>query len=161
MYGPGALNSSFNSTLGQRHFYPLLDGKAVSIVGNIDQPHTYAFVDDVAHGLATLGDRDEADGKTWHLPAAPTLTHRQLMQVAFDVAGRPAKIRGSRASGVFVRSIGRFNADVGEVAEILDQFEQPLAVSHQAFDDTFGADPTPHRTALRTTLDWYEANPLP
>ena len=58
MYGPGALNSSFNSTLGQRHFYPLLAGKAVNIVGNINQPHTYAFVDDVAHGLATLGNHD-------------------------------------------------------------------------------------------------------
>ena len=161
MYGPGALNSSFNSTLGQRHFYPLLAGEAVSIVGNIDQPHTYAFVDDVAHGLATLGNRDEALGKTWHLPAAPTLTHRQLMQLAFDVAGLPAKIRGSRISGLFVRAIGRFNADVGEVAEILDQFEKPLVVSHEAFADTFGAAPTPHRTALETTLDWYEANPLP
>ncbi|MGI9577641.1 MAG: NAD-dependent epimerase/dehydratase family protein [Microthrixaceae bacterium] len=161
MYGPGALNSSFNSTLGQRHFYPLLAGKAVSVVGDIDAPHTYAFVDDVAHGLTILGNRDEAPGKTWHLPAAPTLTHRQLMQLAFEVAGLPPKIRGSRISGLAVRAIGRFNGDVGEVAEILDQFERPLILSHQAFADTFGADPTPHRTALRTTLQWYEANPLP
>ncbi|MFW2384064.1 MAG: NAD-dependent epimerase/dehydratase family protein [Acidimicrobiales bacterium] len=161
MYGPGALNSSFNSTLGQRHFYPLLAGKAVSIVGNIDAPHTYAFVDDVAYGLATLGNHNEAIGRTWHLPAAPTLTHRQLIQLAFDIAGLPPKIRGSRVSGLFVRAIGRFNADVGEVAEILDQFEQPLVLSHQAFADTFGADPTPHSTALQTTLDWYKANPLP
>lgn len=161
MYGPGALNSSFNSTLGQRHFYPLLAGKAVSVVGNIDLPHTYAFVDDVAQGLATIGNRDEALGKTWHLPAAPTLTHRELLEVAFDVADMPSKIRGSRISGLFVRAIGRFNDDVGEVAEILDQFERPLVLSHQAFVEAFGADPTPHRTALETTLDWYKGNPLP
>jgi nucleoside-diphosphate-sugar epimerase len=45
MYGPGALNSSFNSTLGQRHFYPALAGNRVSILGDIDAPHAYAYVD--------------------------------------------------------------------------------------------------------------------
>ena len=48
-----------------------------------------------------------------------------------------------------------------EVAEILDQFERPLVLSHQTFADAFGTNPTPHRTALQTTLDWYKANPLP
>lgn len=159
MYGPGALNSSFNSTLGERHFYPLLAGKTVSIVGDIDQPHTYAFVDDVARGLITLAERTEADGRAWHLPAAPTLTHRELMTLAFDVAGRPVKLRGSKVSGYVVRVIGRFQRDVGEVAEILDQFEKPLVVSHDGFAAAFGADPTPHRVALEETLAWYRANP--
>ena len=161
MYGPGALNSSFNSTLGQRHFYPLLAGKAVSIVGNINQPHTYAFVDDVASGLVTLAERDEALGKIWHLPAAPTLTHKELIALAFEVADKHPKIRGSRISGLFVRAIGRFNSDVGEVAEILGQFENPFVISHEKFADAFGAHPTPHRAALKTTLTWYQANPLP
>ena len=160
MYGPGALNSAFNSTFGQRHFYPLLAGKPVSIVGDIDQPHTYAYVDDVARGLATLGSRPEAVGGVWHIPAAPTVSQRQLMTMAFEVAGLEPKLRGSKISGFFVRIIGKFQRDVGEVAEILDQFEQPLVVSHGAFAEAFGADPTPHRTALKATLDWYRANPL-
>jgi nucleoside-diphosphate-sugar epimerase len=72
MYGPGALNSSFNSTLGQRHFYPALEGKPVSVLGNIDAPHTYAFVDDVAQGLITLAEHEEALDQVWHIPASPT-----------------------------------------------------------------------------------------
>jgi len=160
MYGPGALNSSFNSTLGQRHFYPLLAGKPVSIVGDIDAPHTYGFVEDFARGLVTLGRRDEALGDVWHLPAAPTLTHRQLMELAFDIAHMPPKVRGSKISGYFVRAIGRFQRDVGEVAEILYIFERPFVVSHAKYQSMFGVDVTSHEVALERTLDWYQANPL-
>ena len=161
MYGPGALNSSFNSTLGQRHFYPALAGRTVSILGDINAPHTYAFVDDVARGLIVLSQNDAALGQIWHIPAAPTLSHRQLMTLAFEEAGQQPKLRGSRISGYVVRVIGRFQADVGEVAEMLYQFEKPLVVDHAKYEQAFGADPTPHRQALRQTLDWYRRNPLP
>lgn len=161
MYGPGALNSSFNSTLGQRHFYPALAGKTVSILGDIDAPHTYAYVDDVAAGLITLAEHDEAMGEVWHIPAAPTLSHRQLLTLAFEEAGQKPKIRGSKISGYFVRLIGRFQPDVGEVAEMLYQFEKPLVVDHSKYERAFGANPTPHAEAIRQTLAWYKKNPLP
>ena len=160
MYGPGALNSSFNSTLGQRHFYPLLNGKTVDILGDIDKPHTYAFVVDVARGLIRLAEQDDADGQVWHIPAAPTLSQRELMTLAFEEAELPPKIRGSKISGYILRVIGRFQKDVAEVSEMLYQFEKPLVVSHQKFELAYGAIPTPHREALRQTLEWYRLNPL-
>ena len=159
MYGPGALNSSFNSTLGQHHFYPLLAGKSVGVAGNIDVPHTYGFVDDVAGGLVNLGRTERAHGDVWHVPAAPTLTHRELLELAFSARGLPTKVRGSRASGVFIRAIGRFQADVGEVGEMMYTFERPFVVSHAKYEAAFGIDVTPHDVALDRTLDWYEQHP--
>jgi nucleoside-diphosphate-sugar epimerase len=161
MYGPGAINSSFNSTLGQRHFYPALAGNTVSVLGDIDAPHTYAFVDDVAAGLITLAGNDDALGQVWHLPAAPTLSHRELMTLIFEETGQRPKVRGSKISGYFVRAIGLFQPDVGEVAEMLYQFDKPLVVDHQKFEQTFGAGPTQHTEAIRQTLVWYKENPLP
>lgn len=160
MYGPGALNSSFNSTLGQRHLPPLLAGKAVSIAGDIDVPHTYGFVDDVARGLITLGRNADAHGDVWHIPAAPTLTHRDLMTLAFEANGTPPKIRGSKVSGLFIRGIGRFQPDVGEVAEMMYIFEQPFVVSHAKYEAAFGVEVTPHDVALARTLEWYRRNQL-
>jgi len=95
-----------------------------------------------------------------NIPAAPTLSQRELMTIAFKEAGLPPKIRGSKISGYFVRAIGRFQPDAGEVSEMLYQFEKPLIVSHQKFEDAFGAVPTPHREALQQTLEWYRLNPL-
>jgi hypothetical protein len=37
--------------------------KAVNILGNVDLPHTYAYVDDVAGGLIELSERSEAEGQ--------------------------------------------------------------------------------------------------
>jgi nucleoside-diphosphate-sugar epimerase len=159
MYGPGALNSSFNSTLGQRHFYPLLAGKGVNILGDIDSPHTYAFVDDVARGLLLLAENNSALGQAWHIPAAPTLSQRELMTIAFEEAAMPPNIRGSKISGYFLRAIGLFQQDVAEVSDMLYQFEKPLVVDHRKYAQAFGAAPTPHRQALRETLDWYRLNP--
>lgn len=78
-----------------------------------------------------------------------------MLTLAFEIAGSPPKIRASKVSGHVVRVIGRFQQDLGEVAEPLDQFDRPLVVSHRKYARAFGADPTPHREALRTTLDWY------
>lgn len=156
IYGAGALNSSFNSTLGQRHFEPLLSGKSVRVLGNIQQPHTYAYVDDVARDLITLAMHDKALGEVWHLPAAPTLTHRELLEIAFDIVGLPPKINGSVVSGYFVRFFGRFQRDLGEVAELTFMFDKPYVVSHQKFEQVFGSEPTPHRVALKKTLEWYK-----
>ena len=158
MYGPGALNSAFNSTLGQRHFYPAMAGETVNILGDIDLPHTYAFVDDVARDLITLATQEKALGQVWHLPAAPTMSQRELMTIAFKEIGLPAKIRGSKISGYFLRGIGLFQKDVAEVAEMLYQFEKPFVVSHQKFEQAFGANPTPHEEAMRVTLEWYKQN---
>lgn len=38
------------------------------ILGDIDQPHTYAFVDDVARGLIRLAEENDALGQIWQIP---------------------------------------------------------------------------------------------
>jgi hypothetical protein len=81
------------------------------------------------------------------------------MTLAFEEAGLPPKIRGSRVSGYFVRFIGRFQRDVGEVSELLYQFKRPLVISHQKYEEAFGAQPTPHSVALSRTLAWYRDHP--
>lgn len=159
LYGPGALNSAFGSTFGQRHFYPLMDGRTVNVIGNSDVPHAYAFIDDVARGLAVLGREPDALGRIWHLPAAPARSHRELLVTAGKHVGVEAKVRASRISGGVIRFLGLFQPDTAEVAEMLDLFERPLHVSHERFEDAFGASPTPHEDALALTLDWYREHP--
>jgi len=159
MYGPGALNSSFGSTLGQRHFYPALAGNAVGILGDGDVPHSYIFVDDFASGLITLAEHSDALGQVWHIPAAPTISHREILNLVFKDTGYPPRIRSSRISGYFVRLIGLFQKDVAELAETLYQFEKPHVVDHGKVEAACGATPTPHLEALKITLDWYRKNP--
>jgi len=152
-YGPGVLLS----TLGERVFRPVLAGKPASILGNLDAPHTYTFIDDFARALLTLGERDEALGRAWHVPNTETLTTRQFLEQVFEEAGRPPKIRA--APGWMESVLGLFNPLIRELKETRYQRDQPFVVDHSAFDRAFGSRPTPLRDAIRQTLDWYRQHP--
>ena len=64
-------------------------------------PHTLNYLGDCARGSVVLGERDEADGHAWHLPAAPTLTGRGFMglvnEVSDAIATTVAAMRARRA----------------------------------------------------------------
>lgn len=48
------------------------------------------------------------DHEVWHVPSAPTISHRQLAGIVFEEVGFPLRIRASKLSSFFVRMIDRF-----------------------------------------------------
>jgi hypothetical protein len=70
---------------------PLLRDKRVRWLGSLDQPHTLNYLEDMARSLVTLGERDEADGQVWHLPAAEPLTGRQSSSCCSRRPGAPRR----------------------------------------------------------------------
>lgn len=152
-FGPGCPLSA----AGERVFYPALEGKKVSVMGKLDVPHTYTFIGDFARGLAVLGERDEALGEVWHIPSAETLTTREWATLVFEEAGHAPDL-GTVPNMVF-RGLGLFVPMMRELAEMLYEFEEPFTIDHSKYARAFGADVTPHREAIRLTLDWYRQNP--
>jgi hypothetical protein len=96
---------------------------------------------------------DEALGKTWHIPNAPTLTTRQMLTLFFEEAHLPPRM-GS-VPDLLVRTLGLFNPLLREVAEMLYEFNEPFVVESSKFVQAFGDIATPHREAIRQTLEWY------
>lgn len=148
-YGPGVRDS----VVGKGVFEPALEGKKAQVLGDPDAPHTYTFIEDFAGALVTLGEREEALGEVWHVPSAETLTTRRFVKMVYEEARRTPKFRV--APGLGIRLLAPFNADMSEIREILYEFEDPFVVDHSKFESTFGANVTPHREAIRKTLDWY------
>jgi len=148
-FGPGVLNSA----MGERALLPALQGKAASLVGNIDMPHTYTFINDFGRALVTLGEREEALGQVWHVPNVETLTTRQFMMMVFEEIGKPPRMRGM--SRLMMRIGGLFISDAREAVEMMYQFEKPFVVESSKFERTFGEHATPLREAIRQTIEWY------
>ena len=148
-FGPEVLQS----TLGSRLFPALLVGKPAQVLGNPDLPHTFVFIDDFAWALTVLATRDEALGKVWHVPSAPTITVREMVANASELAGVPPRV--SVAPSVLIRALGLLNPTMRAVAEVLYQVERPWVVDHSRFEAAFGSRVTPHRDGLQRTLDWY------
>jgi nucleoside-diphosphate-sugar epimerase len=145
------------STMGERVFYPALAGKRAQVIGDPDQPHTYSYIPDIAKGLAILGERDEADGKAWHLPNEPALTTRQFIEQVYAAAGTEAGIQAMPR--LMVNLVGPFNGNVRELKEMLYEFEEPFVVDHSRFETAFGGYATPLADAIDATVAWYRAHP--
>jgi nucleoside-diphosphate-sugar epimerase len=149
-YGPRGTGT----TAGDNIMKPALRGKRARWLGSLDQPHTLNYLEDMARALVTLGERDEADGQVWHLPAAAPLTGRQFLTLVYEAAGLPPKV--GVASRQMIRLVGLFNPLVRELNETLYQFERPFISDASKFQGAFGHfEPTPHREAVTRTVDWF------
>jgi len=148
-FGPQVLDS----TLGERVFTPALRGKTASATGSLDQPHTYTYIDDFGKALVTLGEREAALGRAWHIPNAETPTQRQLITMIFEEIGTPPKMSGM--GKLMMRIGGLFVPEARETVEMMYEFEKPFIVDDSQYKRTFGDHATPLRDAIRETIAWY------
>jgi nucleoside-diphosphate-sugar epimerase len=149
-YGPHGTGTS----LGDRLFQAVLEGKKAQWMGSLDQPHTCSYLPDVARGLITLGERDEGDGRAWVLPAAPAITGRRFVELASEAAGvRP---RPAAASSGMLRMAGLFSPMIRAYAEMLGEWTAPFTIDASDFGSAFGPFPvTPHEDAIPATVAWF------
>jgi nucleoside-diphosphate-sugar epimerase len=150
-FGPVVLDSM----AGERMFAAALAGKRVQLLGSLDVPHTFTYIDDFGQALATLGERDETLGQAWHIPNAPAVTTRAFLQMVFEEAGRPFNV--AVAPGILIRAMGLLDPMMRELAEMLYEFEQPFIIDHSKYAQAFGDHSTPLREAIHQTVAWFRA----
>lgn len=152
-FGPVVLDS----LIGDRVIYPAIAGKAASLAGNIDLPHTLTYINDFGKAIVILGERDEALGQAWHVPNAETLSQRQFTNLIFEELGLPPKMSGM--GKLMMRMGGLFIMGARETVEMMYEFEKPFVVDSSKFVKAFGNIATPHKDAIRETVAWFKANP--
>lgn len=144
----------FNSSLGGAVFPAALAGGTVLALGDIDLPHSYSYLPDVAAGLARLGADPAADGRVWHLPTAPARSTREVHRLIAQEVGHPLTVEvldAPRPWGPFDESFMR------EYAELFYQYEEAQVMDSSAYEAHFGVRPTPLPEAVAATVDWFRA----
>lgn len=148
-YGPNVVNSTF----GEHFFKAALSGKTADLLGDIGLPHTYTYIRDFAKALVELSDNDTANGQVWHVSNAETITTRQIVAMVEKELEMPIKVRTAGRSMVFL--LGLVNPMMREIKEMMYEWEKPYIVDHSKYAQAFGAESTPHRVAVKETVDWY------
>ncbi|WAL99650.1 NAD-dependent epimerase/dehydratase family protein [Streptomyces sp. Je 1-369] len=146
--GPNVLNS----TLGGAVFPGALTGTEVYGLGDIDLPHSYTDIRDVAAGLATLGEHPDGDGRVWHLPTAPARTTREVLQLIEKKVGQPLNTVVKPKPVPF----GPFDqVFMDSYAELFYQHIEPQIMDSSAIQEAFGLEPIDLDTTLDDTITWY------
>lgn len=149
-FGPGVINS----TLGGAFFPGALSGTAALALGDITLPHSYTYIRDVARGLVLLGASPRGDGRVWHLPTNPAVSTARIHRLVSELLGRELVIEVLDEPVPYGPFDARF---MDEYAEMFYQHQLPQNMVSTDFETTFGVEPTPLRTALVETIDWYRA----
>jgi nucleoside-diphosphate-sugar epimerase len=149
-YGPGGTGTFAGDTV----FGAALAGKTVRWLGSLDTPHQFNYLPDLARSLITLGERDEADGEVWHLPAAEPVKGRRFLDLISTEMDGPVK--ANAVPKIMIRTIGLFSPLMRELVETMYQFERPFYADASKYERTFGPfDPTPHEEAIGRTTAWF------
>jgi len=153
-FGPWGLSS----TMGERVFYPLLEGRAAQATGRLDLPHTHTYTRDFGKALVILGESDKADGQVWHVPNdMPHITQGELIRMFAEEAGVEPKMNG--LGKLMMRIGGLFVPEAKETVEMMYEFDQPFIVDSSKFETAFGMKATPMREAIKDTVAWYKSHP--
>lgn len=152
-FGPGVLASA----IGKQAIHNALQGKQAQLLGKLDVPHTFTYIDDFGKALVILGEREEALGQAWHVPNDSPITQRELMTLFFEEIGKPPKMVAMR--GMLLSMVGIFSPVVREMKEMMYALDKPYIVDSSKFEQAFQMKATPLREAVRRTVEWYRAHP--
>ena len=95
----------------------------------------------------------KVDTYLWHVPNAETVTARRFVQMLFEAAGHPPRLRPAPQWGIAMAAL--FNPTLCAVKEQLYQSEGPWVVDSSKFERAFGWRATPLPEAIRATVAWF------
>ncbi len=143
------------SQLGERVVGRLLAGRPAQVLGDPDQPHTFTYAPDFVRALVTVATADDAFGQIWHVPNAPPIALRAVVDKIAALVARPARL--STLPRWLLRGLALINPMMRELEEMQFQVDRPYLVDHSKYAARFGGDFTPIDEGLRATVDWYRA----
>ncbi|MEO3743816.1 NAD-dependent epimerase/dehydratase family protein [Plantactinospora sp. B5E13] len=128
----------------------VLAGRQALVPADLDAPHSWTYVGDVARTLVAVATDERAWGRAWHVPSQPPESIRGLADRLVELAGvRPARLATMPAPVLWLG--GLFDPTVRELRETAYQFRRPFVLDSSAATAAFGIEPTPLATALRET----------
>lgn len=151
-YGPGVTLSH----LGETGLAAIARGNPAIFTISPDQPHDYAYVPDIGRAVASLlAAPDDAFGRAWHVPCAPTRTSREILAHAAQIAG--VRLRLRVMPGAALTALAPFVPFAREMREMRFQWDRPYRVDASAWGARFWNDPTAFETGLAATLQAFAA----
>lgn len=129
-------------------------GKSAMAFGDVDAPHSWTNVDDVATTLVTIARDERAWGKAWLVPTAPAISVRAAAARANELIGqKPAKVSAMPYAALW--TAGLFSKVVKELRATYYQFDRPFTMDSSHTEKTFGLQPTTLDESLRAAALAY------
>jgi len=129
----------------------VIKGKRGLAPADLDAPHSWTYVGDVARTLVAVAADPSAWGRPWHVPTPAPVSVRALATRAAELAGAP-QARVAKMPAIALRLAGLFSPDAREMLETQYQWQRPFVVDSTAATVAFGIKPARTDDALREMI---------
>ncbi len=144
-YGPEILN---NSMLTETVFKPLSIGKKANWMSSVNFKHSFTYTPDAGKATALLGNTEDAYNQVWHLPtAANPFTGKEWIEAIAKEFGVKPKYQA--LPKFLLRIIGLFVPIMGEMVEMMYQYDRGYVFDSGKFEKRFDFKPTPYIDGIR------------
>jgi len=147
--------SDFVGSSGDSHLDRVLpralSGRPVRMIGAVDQPHSWTYVEDLASALVTAAGSEAAWGRVWHAPTNPPRSQREAVHDHCRAAGiEPVPVRV--VPHLALRAAGLVQRQLAELEETRYQFVRPYVLDSAASEAALGLRPTPWDEVCRANV---------
>lgn len=144
------------AALGSMVFGPAIHGRTALLAGDVRMPHSFTYVPDLVRAMLSVAEADDdALGQAYHVPNAPALPIRDVVEMIFHTAGEQPRL--NVMPNWMLGIAGLFNPELRELSEMMYQWTRPFVVDHSKFAARFWGNPTPLDDAIWSTVAWYKS----
>lgn len=136
-----------NSILSMIMTKPIAAGKRAQVPANLDTPHSWTSIEDVAATITTAATDERAWGTAWLVPTNPPLTVREIANQFAAVVGAPTP-KLSKIPYPVMWVAGLFNPTVRELRATNYQWTRPFVIDSSRTEEIFGLTPRDVDAAL-------------
>jgi nucleoside-diphosphate-sugar epimerase len=111
-------------------FVAAVKNRRANVIGPIDRPHQYVFVDDIGPVALALAREDRAYGKAWNFAGSGTITQREFANKVFAQVGRKPQLMVANA--IILRLMGLFDPIMRELVEMNYLQSDPVLLDDSA-----------------------------
>jgi nucleoside-diphosphate-sugar epimerase len=148
-YGPGVRDAA----IGERVVPRVLAGRKVSVLGALDVPHAVSYMPDVVKTLVAIGTDERAWGRPWHVPNAPAVSQREMVEAFAAAAG--TRVAVGSVPKAALAMLGLVNPTIRALKETAYQFDHPWIADATDTEATFGLTATPLADGAAATVAWW------
>ncbi len=145
--------ADFYGTENKNSFFDMMvldnyaKNKSAQWLGNPKKLHSLSYIPDMGKAMYLLGQHPESDNQIWHMPTAPALTGKQLI----EITARIYKVKPSyfAINKFFLWAYGLFNKVVMGTVEMYYQYNHDYIFDSSKFEKAFNFKPTSYEDGIR------------
>ena len=148
-YGPSIGQTSVLNEIVFKNFY---NGKKANWMGPVQFRHSFTYTPDAGKATAILGNTDDAYNQVWHLPTAPDpMTGKEWIEaIAKEIGVKP---KYQVIPKWMMRIIGIFVPVLGEMVEMLYQYDRDYIFKSTKFEERFDFKATPYVEGIKKVVE--------